>query len=133
MSEKQPNIVFFYWDNFAWAELGCYGGGVLRGAPTPRIDGLAGEGLQLLNFKVEAQCALGDLRPGRRLAPRPLGGTRGLGSALEGIGPLLPANTSMMLAWAHGDMQTITDLSSPGAQSLIVRFNPAARGALLEF
>ena len=28
--------------------------------------------------------------------------------------------------------QRITDLSSPGAQSLIVRFNPAARGALLE-
>ena len=28
--------------------------------------------------------------------------------------------------------KTITDLSSPGAQSLIVRFNPAARGALLE-
>ena len=36
--------------------------------------------------------------------------------------------------WADGDVapQTITDLSSPGAQSLIVRFNPAARGALLE-
>ncbi len=33
MSAKQPNIVFFYWDNFAWGELGCYGGGVLRGAP----------------------------------------------------------------------------------------------------
>ena len=53
---EQPNIVFFYWDNFAWGELGCYGGGVLRGAPTPRIDGLAAEGLQLLNFNVEAQC-----------------------------------------------------------------------------
>ena len=56
MSDKQPNIVFFFWDNFGWGELGCYGGGVLRGAPTPRIDALAGEGLQLLNFNVEAQC-----------------------------------------------------------------------------
>ena len=56
MSQKQPNIVFFYWDNFGWGELGCYGGGVLRGAPTPRIDGLAGEGLKLLNFNMEAQC-----------------------------------------------------------------------------
>ena len=56
MSTKQPNIVFFYWDNFGWGELGCYGGGVLRGAPTPRIDGLAAEGLKLLNFNVEAQC-----------------------------------------------------------------------------
>jgi len=29
---------------------------VLRGAPTPRIDGLAADGLRLLNFNVEAQC-----------------------------------------------------------------------------
>ena len=56
MADKQPNIVFFYWDNFGWGELGCYGGGVLRGAPTPRIDALAAEGLKLLNFNVEAQC-----------------------------------------------------------------------------
>jgi len=52
----QPNIVVFFWDNFGWGELGCYGGGVLRGAPTPRIDRLASEGLQLLNHNVEAQC-----------------------------------------------------------------------------
>ena len=39
-----------------------------------------------------------------------------------------------MLAWADRDIapQTITDLSSPSARSLIVRLNPAARGALLE-
>ena len=35
MADKQPNIVVFFWDNFGWGELGCYGGGVLRGAPTP--------------------------------------------------------------------------------------------------
>src|SRR5215471_15194718 len=56
MTAKQPNIVVFFWDNFGWGELGCYGGGVLRGAPTPRIDKFASEGLQLLNFNVEAQC-----------------------------------------------------------------------------
>ena len=56
MSDKKPNIVFLWWDNFGWGELGCYGGGVLRGAPTPRIDQLAAEGLKLLNFNVEAQC-----------------------------------------------------------------------------
>ena len=56
MADKQPNIVVFWWDNFGWGELGCYGGGVLRGAPTPRIDKIAGEGLKLLNFNVEAQC-----------------------------------------------------------------------------
>ncbi len=56
MSDKKPNIVFLWWDNFGWGELGCYGGGVLRGAPTPRIDQFAAEGLKLLNFNVEAQC-----------------------------------------------------------------------------
>ena len=56
MSTERPNIVFFFWDNFGWGELGCYGGGELRGAPTPRIDGLAADGLKLLNFNVEAQC-----------------------------------------------------------------------------
>jgi len=35
---RQPNIVMFFWDNLGWGEVGCYGGGVLRGAPTPRID-----------------------------------------------------------------------------------------------
>ena len=45
MGAKQPNIVVFDWDNVGCGEFGCYGGGVLRGAPTPRIDGLAAEGL----------------------------------------------------------------------------------------
>ncbi|HXW80565.1 MAG TPA: sulfatase-like hydrolase/transferase [Acidimicrobiales bacterium] len=53
---NQPNIVVIFWDNLGWGEVGCYGGGLLRGAPTPRIDGLAAEGLRLLNFNVEAQC-----------------------------------------------------------------------------
>ncbi|MFE1943928.1 sulfatase-like hydrolase/transferase [Streptomyces massasporeus] len=56
MSASQPNIVVFFWDNLGWGEPGCYGGGVLRGAPTPCIDRLASEGAQLLNFNVEAQC-----------------------------------------------------------------------------
>jgi arylsulfatase A-like enzyme len=53
---KKPNIVFILLDNLGYGEVGCYGGGVLRGAPTPRIDKLATEGLRLLNFNVEAQC-----------------------------------------------------------------------------
>jgi arylsulfatase len=56
MSTEQPNIVVFFWDNLGWGEVGCYGGGILRGAPTPRVDALASEGLRLLNFNVEAQC-----------------------------------------------------------------------------
>jgi arylsulfatase len=53
---KKPNIVFILVDNLGYGELGVYGGGILRGAPTPRIDKLAGEGTRLLNFNVEAQC-----------------------------------------------------------------------------
>jgi arylsulfatase A-like enzyme len=53
---KKPNIVFMLMDNLGYGELGVYGGGILRGAPTPRIDTLASEGMRLLNFNVEAQC-----------------------------------------------------------------------------
>jgi len=55
-AEKKPNIVFILMDNLGYGELGCYGGGILRGAPTSRIDKLATEGTRLLNFNVEAQC-----------------------------------------------------------------------------
>jgi arylsulfatase len=53
---KRPNIVYFQVDNLGYGELGCYGGGVLRGAPTTRIDRFAAEGFKLLNFAPEAQC-----------------------------------------------------------------------------
>jgi arylsulfatase A-like enzyme len=55
-ASKKPNIVFIFTDNLGYGELGVYGGGILRGAPTPRIDQLASEGMRLLNFNVEAQC-----------------------------------------------------------------------------
>ena len=42
--QTAPNIVLVLADNLGWGELGCYGGGELRGAPTPRIDKLATEG-----------------------------------------------------------------------------------------
>ena len=51
--DKRPNIVLVFMDNLRWGELGVYGGGILRGAPTPRIDSLADEGLRLLNLNVE--------------------------------------------------------------------------------
>ena len=52
----RPNIVLILADNLGWGELGCYGGGELRGAPTPRIDALAAQGLRLANFNVESDC-----------------------------------------------------------------------------
>jgi arylsulfatase A-like enzyme len=54
--QRLPHIVLILADNLGWGELGCYGGGALRGAPTPRIDKLASEGLRLLNFNVESDC-----------------------------------------------------------------------------
>jgi arylsulfatase len=54
--DKRPNIVLVLMDNFGYGEIGVYGGGVLRGAPTPNIDGIAAEGFQLTNFNVEAEC-----------------------------------------------------------------------------
>ena len=52
----RPNIVLILADNLGWGELGCYGGGALRGASTPRIDRLASEGMRFLNFNVESDC-----------------------------------------------------------------------------
>ncbi len=52
----QPNIVLIVADNLGWGEPGCYGGGALRGAPTPHIDKLAAQGLLLHNFNVESDC-----------------------------------------------------------------------------
>lgn len=51
---KKPNIVFILKDNLGYGELGAYGGGILRGAPTPRIDKLASEGLRLIVCRDES-------------------------------------------------------------------------------
>jgi arylsulfatase A-like enzyme len=53
---EKPNVVLIVMDNLGWGEIGVYGGGILRGAETPRLDALAAEGMQLLNFNVETQC-----------------------------------------------------------------------------
>jgi hypothetical protein len=54
--EKKPNVVFILADNVGYGDLGPYGGGELRGAPTPRIDQMAREGLRLTQFLVEPAC-----------------------------------------------------------------------------
>src|ERR1044072_6157780 len=55
-AQAKPNILFILVDNLGYGELGVYGGGATRGAPTPRIDRLASEGLRLTNMNMEAQC-----------------------------------------------------------------------------
>ncbi|WVQ84786.1 hypothetical protein IAT38_006943 [Cryptococcus sp. DSM 104549] len=56
LSSEKPNIILIMADNLGWGELGCYGGGELRGAPTPRIDALSKEGIMLQNYNVESDC-----------------------------------------------------------------------------
>ena len=53
---KKPNILFFHVDNLGMGELGCYGGGKLRGADTKRIDAFCKEGTKLTHYVVEPQC-----------------------------------------------------------------------------
>ena len=54
---KKPNIVFILADDVGYTELGSYGGGKLRGAPTPSLDQMAREGIRFLNFYSEVECS----------------------------------------------------------------------------
>ena len=55
-AQEKPNIVLVFLDNFGYGEPGFNGGGIIRGAATPRMDKLAEQGLRLTNFNVEVQC-----------------------------------------------------------------------------
>jgi arylsulfatase len=55
-AEKKPNILFILADNIGYGDIGAYGGGELRGAPTPHLDQLAAESLRLTQFLVEPGC-----------------------------------------------------------------------------
>src|SRR5213592_924666 len=52
----RPNVVLMFPDNLGIGEVGAYGG--VRGAPTPRLDKLAAEGLRMTNFNVEFSCTV---------------------------------------------------------------------------
>ena len=71
IAQDKPNIVLVFMDNFGWGEPGFNGGGIIRGAPTPRLDKLASEGLRLTNFNVEVQCtpSRSALMTGRSTSP----------------------------------------------------------------
>ena len=56
MVVENPNIIVVFMDNFGYGEPGFNGGGIIRGAATPRLDKLASEGLRLTKFNVEVQC-----------------------------------------------------------------------------
>lgn len=83
---EQPNIVLVFMDNFGWGEPGFNGGGIVRGAATPRLDRLADEGLRLTNFNVEVQCtpSRSALMTGR-YAIRSGNGTVPMGEGIYGL------------------------------------------------
>ena len=54
---KKPNIVYIMADDVGYTELGSYGGGKLRGAPTPNLDKMAEQGMRFLNFYSEVECS----------------------------------------------------------------------------
>ena len=56
MPAPRPNIIFMMADNMGYMDPGCYGGGDVLGAPTPRMDQMARDGLRLTSFYSETQC-----------------------------------------------------------------------------
>ena len=56
---RKPNIVFIMTDDVGWGDLGSFGGGAMRGAPTPNLDRIAAEGMRFVNYYGQASCTAG--------------------------------------------------------------------------
>jgi len=116
-TDDKPNIVLVVMDNFGYGEIGVYGGGELRGAPTPRIDSIAAEGFQLTNFNVEAECT-----PSRTSL---MTGRYGIRARQRPDGPRLENGT-----WeTPRDVSQQTRVSMSGMESPIHRIEPSGRTA----
>ena len=53
---RKPNILILLVDDMGFGDPGCFGGGLLIGAPTPNIDKLATGGLKLLSAYSQPTC-----------------------------------------------------------------------------
>lgn len=97
---KKPNILIFLMDNVGWGDPGIYGGGLMTGAPTPNMDRLGREGLQLLSTYSQPSCTPtrctlltgrlpmrhGQLRPSFAGEPGGLGNETTMARILSGAG-----------------------------------------------
>jgi len=54
---KKPNLLVFIMDDVGWGDVGCYGGGHARGAPTRHFDRVAAEGLRLTSCYSQPSCS----------------------------------------------------------------------------
>jgi len=50
---EKPNIVLINMDNFGYGELGCYGGGIIRGGARRTIENDVLTGIEVQRFKRE--------------------------------------------------------------------------------
>ena len=55
-AQDKPNVVIMLADNVGYGDIGAFGGGEIRGMPTPRIDSIAAQGLRLTQYLVEPAC-----------------------------------------------------------------------------
>ena len=94
---QTPNVVFIMTDDVGWGDLGAYGGGAMRGAPTPNLDRLAAEGTRFVNYYGQASC------------------TAGRASFITGR---IPIRTSLSAVLAPGDPNGLTKETPTIAQYL---------------
>jgi membrane associated rhomboid family serine protease len=124
---KQGTWAFAKSDLISWGLFGViYGlivGLVSNHGAFSAITDTAAAGIVCAAFGLAAGALYG-LWAGRAVSAR----------RLRSVRPLLPPGTSTVLAWSEADLteQILDDWSEPGSQRLIVRFNPAGDGVLLE-
>jgi len=56
---QKPNVIVIFSDDVGWGDLGTYGGGETRGAPTPNLDRMAAEGARFTTWYGQASCTAG--------------------------------------------------------------------------
>jgi arylsulfatase len=95
--QPKPNVVVIMTDDIGWGDLGSYGGGAMRGAPTPNLDRLAAEGMRFVNYYGQASC------------------TAGRASFITGR---IPIRTSLSAVLAPGDPNGLTKQTPTIAQYL---------------
>jgi len=95
--QRKPNIVVIMTDDVGWGDLGSYGGGAMRGAPTRNLDRLAAEGMRFVNYYGQASC------------------TAGRASFITGR---IPIRTSLSAVLAPGDPNGLTKETPTIAQYL---------------